>query len=370
MASIRKPNKKGGTFGIRWRTRDGRDCERGGFATEKEARQYGQEQEALERKNKNTKPSDLKMTVREFVVDVYAKTLDVRRQTRDDYNLSLKNWVYPTFGDVALVDIKPADLKAWIIEMKQTVSESYAQKHANLLGAILKCAVDNNYLDKSPFGPVKRKKAKRVTKVTPFSKTLVKQIADQFAERFRLLIWICYYTGMRPSEALGLTMDQLDFENGQIVIDRQLSRFTNTVHEKYLKTTKSHRTIGFSKKLQVLIQEHVAKFGLGPSNLILSNRSGNVWRYHDAAEMFREKVRPLGIAKGMGLHQLRHTCVSVLIARGSNIKEVQEWVGHESIQETMDTYGHLFPTAMAKLSDHLDAYDDEEDDNLLIASAN
>jgi integrase len=78
--------------------------------------------------------------------------------------------------------------------------------------------------------------------VTPFSKTLVKQIADQFAERFRLLIWICYYTGMRPSEALGLTMDQLDFENGQIVIDRQLSRFTNVVHEKYLKTTKSHRT--------------------------------------------------------------------------------------------------------------------------------
>jgi len=87
MASIRKPTKKTGTYGIRWRTRGGRDCERGGFATEKEARQYGQEQEALERKNKNTKPSDLKITVREFVADVYAKTLDVRRQTRDDYNL-------------------------------------------------------------------------------------------------------------------------------------------------------------------------------------------------------------------------------------------------------------------------------------------
>ena len=370
MASIRKPTKKTGTYGIRWRTRDGRDCERGGFATEKEARQYGQEQEALERKNKNTKPADLKITVREFVAEVYSKTLDVRRQTREDYNLSLKNWIYPTFGDVALVDIKPADIKAWIIEMKEAVSESYAQKHANLLGSILKCAVDNNYLDKSPFSSIKRKKAKRITKVTPFSKTLVKQIADQFAERFRLLIWICYYTGMRPSEALGLTMDQLDFANGQIIIDRQLSRFTNTIHEKYLKTTKSYRTIGFSKKLQEMIQEHVAKFGLGPSNLILSNRSGNVWRYHDAAEMFREKVRPLGIAKGMGLHQLRHTCVSVLIARGANIREVQEWVGHESIQETMDTYGHLFPAAMAKLSDHLDAYEDEEDDNLFIATAN
>lgn len=370
MASARKPERKGGTWGARWRTRHGVPCERGGFATEKEAKQFGQEQEALERKNKNTKPSELKMTVREFVTEIYAKTLDVRPQTRNDYNLSLKNWVYPAFGDWALVDIKPADLKAWIIEMKGKVSESYAQKHANMLGSILKCAVDNNYLDKSPFSPLKRKKAKRITKVVPFSKTFVRQIADQFAERFRLLIWICYYTGMRPSEALGLTLDQLDFKNGQIVIDRQLSRFTNVIHENYLKTTKSYRTIGFSKKLQVLIQEHVAKYGLGPSNLILTNRSGNVWRYHDASEMFREKVRPLGVAKGMGLHQLRHTCVSILIARGSNIREVQEWVGHESIQETLDTYGHLFPVAMPKLSDHLDAYEDEEDDNLLTASAN
>jgi hypothetical protein len=36
----------------------------------------------------------------------------------------------------------------------------------------------------------------------------------------------------------------------------------------------------------------------------------------------------------------------------------------------MDTYGHLFPAAMTKLSDHLDAYDDEEDDNLRISLAN
>jgi len=121
------------------------------------------------------------------------------------------------------------------------------------------------------------------------------------------------------------------------------------------------------------------KYGSPKVFLIFGTVSGNsvyipIWAEGianlNAAEMFREKVRPLGIAKGMGLHQLRHTCVSVLIARGSNIKEVQEWVGHESIQETMDTYGLLFPAAMTKLSDHLDAYDDEEDDNLLVASAN
>lgn len=65
-----------------------------------------------------------------------------------------------------------------------------------------------------------------------------------------------------------------------------------------------------------------------------------------------------GGAKGIGegLHQLRHTCVSVLIAEGANPKEIQDWVGHASIEETMDTYGHLFPNAKHQLSSMLDSY--------------
>jgi integrase len=103
--------------------------------------------------------------------------------------------------------------------------------------------------------------------------------------------------------------------------------------------------------------------------LILANRSGNIWRYKDAASMFREKADMLGMAKRLGLHQLRHTCVSILISAGANIKEIQSWVGHESIQETMDTYGHLYPDAMPKLSEKLDHFFDEEGDNFTSATA-
>jgi integrase len=46
----------------------------------------------------------------------------------------------------------------------------------------------------------------------------------------------------------------------------------------------------------------------------------------------------------------------VLIAEGANPKEIQEWVGHASIEETMDTYGHLFPNAKHQLSSMLDTY--------------
>jgi len=76
----------------------------------------------------------------------------------------------------------------------------------------------------------------------------------------------------------------------------------------------------------------------------------------EAAQMFRAAAKKVGLKPGEGLHQLRHTCVSVLIASGANFKQIQAWVGHASISETLDTYGHLFPESMMDLADKLDYY--------------
>ena len=200
-------------------------------------------------------------------------------------------------------------------------------------------------------------KAKTVNKVVPLTYDQVKNLANSLTPRFRIMIWIGYYTGMRPSEILGVTWEQLDFENETILIDRQISRNLREVHAPQgLKTDNSERTIGFSKDLQILIREHVDTFGHGPSGLKLQTNGGKVFRYKGAIEMFRVAARAVGLRVGEGLHQLRHTCVSVLIAEGANPKEIQEWVGHASIEETMDTYGHLFPNAKHELSGMLDGY--------------
>ncbi|WP_373291221.1 tyrosine-type recombinase/integrase [Pilimelia anulata] len=44
------------------------------------------------------------------------------------------------------------------------------------------------------------------------------------------------------------------------------------------------------------------------------------------------------------LHTLRHTFASMLIAAGENPKAIQTWLGHATISETFDTYGHLYPS--------------------------
>jgi integrase len=69
--------------------------------------------------------------------------------------------------------------------------------------------------------------------------------------------------------------------------------------------------------------------------------------------MFKEVA---GLQESQRMHVLRHTCVSLLIAQGVNIKAIQAWVGHSSISQTLDTYGHLFPGSMSELAEKLDEY--------------
>lgn len=355
MASARK---RGNNWYARWRTAGKRNAEKGGFPDKKSAINFAKEQEVLESKNINTKPSEVAMTVHDFVVHIWAGTLKVRKQTKVDYQRSLNSHILPAFGNKPMASIKPAHIEKWMADLSSTgLSPRTVEKHVNLLASILKKAYENGYLHKSPFVGLKRKKAKKRNKAMPLSHELVTQIANAMQPQYRIMVWIGYWTGMRPSEVVGLCWEQLDFEKGSITVDRQLSKESHEIWaEDGLKTEASARTIGFSKELQRLIKEHVEAFGFGPEGLILKNRLGGVLRYRDAASLYRNAARPLGVPEGDGLHQLRHTCVSLLIAQGVNIKAIQEWVGHSSIVETLDTYGHLFPDSMNELADKLDEY--------------
>ena len=91
-------------------------------------------------------------------------------------------------------------------------------------------------------------------------------------------------------------------------------------------------------------------------------RAGNDWTDHDLVFPrtgrclhwgFPQAQSPL--RKGLGRasrragighirpHDLRHTCASLLIAEGLNIKQVSEHLRHSSVGVTLDTYGHLYP---------------------------
>jgi len=364
MGSSVKRSRKGWT--ARWRDVNGVGRWKAGFATKKDADDYWKDQEAKVRKGKSGNRLELNITLYDYVMDEWRQTLDVRKSTKEDYQRALRSHIIPQFGETGINDIKPNDIKAFAVMLKEDkhLAPRTVEKILNLLAQILKTAVDNEYLSRSPFDKLKRTKAQKLNKPVPLTLEQVRAIANELPEVYRLMVWIGYWTAMRPSEILGLTWEQLNFDEESIVIDRQLSRDTSLVHEpKGLKTKASARTIGFPVTLRKLIAEHIEKFGLGPHGLLLQNRLGGVLRYPDAARLFRNAARSAGVplVEGQNMHQLRHTCVSTLVSIGISPKEIQEWVGHKSIVETMDTYGHLFPDATGKIAARLDSFAKEHE---------
>jgi|SRR5215216_4291573 len=58
----------------------------------------------------------------------------------------------------------------------------------------------------------------------------------------------------------------------------------------------------------------------------------------------------------IGLHEARHVCASTLIASGANATIIQRVMGHASITETFDRYGHLMPGGLEEAAAAANAY--------------
>jgi site-specific recombinase XerC len=69
---------------------------------------------------------------------------------------------------------------------------------------------------------------------------------------------------------------------------------------------------------------------------------------------FAKAVAAVGCG-GVRLHDLRHTCASLAIRSGANVKVVQRLLGHKTATLTLDRYGHLFPDDLDAVADAFDS---------------
>jgi integrase len=67
-----------------------------------------------------------------------------------------------------------------------------------------------------------------------------------------------------------------------------------------------------------------------------------------------------GRARGLEIHELRHTAASLMIDQGADPKLIQSQLGHSSISITYDVYGHLFPDRLDELAAKLDELIDRD----------
>lgn len=170
-----------------------------------------------------------------------------------------------------------------------------------------------------------------------------------------LLINIATYYGLRRSELVGLKWNAIDFENNRITIKHKVTQATVDekrilVKKNKLKNNKSYRSLPLVDDVRDLLlneKEKQAKnkklYGntyKNTDNYIFVKDDGEIMKPDTITRNFPKFLLDNGMTK-IRLHDLRHTCASLLLANDVNMKEIQEWLGHSSYNTTANIYAHV-----------------------------
>lgn len=142
--------------------------------------------------------------------------------------------------------------------------------------------------------------------------------------KHKLLLSLAYGEGLRVSEVIGLKVQDLDFEE-------------LTVHIKQAKGQKDRISVMPTSLIDGL-KNLIA--GKNKNGLVFASERGGILTTRTAQKVFENALRDSGIKKDVTFHSLRHSFATHLLENGTDVRFVQELLGHQNIRTTQ-IYTHV-----------------------------
>jgi len=345
-----------GTWKARYRDPQG-NSRRQTFTRKREAEAFLQGAGVEMRRGDWVDPQLGKTTVARWVDEWWTTAVHLRESTRARYERDLRLHILPRFGALALAEITPRDIRAWLAEMVAAdVGPSGANRRFRVLRRVMNSAVENELLTKSPCRGVKAPVVPR-QEIRFLSAVEVRDLAEAMHPWFRSWVYFAAYTGVRWGEMLGLRRRDFDLARRTVRIEQQL----NEVNSKFVgfgppKTAAGRRSITLPASLVGMMREQLEdRAQPGPDGLVFVNTAGNSPHASSFSGQVWSQARTRADMRDLRWHDLRHTAVALAIEQGAHAKAIQERMGHSSVGVTLDRYGHLLPSIGERLADGLDA---------------
>lgn len=288
-------------------------------------------------------PAAGRVTLRAYAETWRARQVH-RQLTAEGVESVLKNHIYPHLGGRAVGSIRTADVQAWVKKVSEGLAPSTVELVYRYLKAIMRAAVEDRVIPRSPCTKSVKLPKKEGGKVVPLEIAQVRAVRAALPARYRALVTLGAGSGLRQGEAFGLTVDRVDFLRRTVTVDRQLISAVGKAPEfGPPKTEASYRTVPVAKVVTDALAAHLAEFGPGPDGLIFTGDTGEAIRRAQWSPIWRPAALEAGLPPRAGFHALRHFYASALIAKGCSVKVVQESLGHSKAAQTLDTYSHLWP---------------------------
>jgi integrase len=277
----------------------------------------------------------------------------VKQSTYDrDENL-IENHIGPALGRIKLKKLSPAHVQGFYADRLEaglspsTVHKMHAILHKALAQAVAWRMVPRNVTEAvRPPRPAPKE-------MRPLSADEVRALLRAAAgDPLEALYVLAVTTGMRQGELLALMWQDLDLRNATLGVRRTLTRVGGRVALGEPKTKRSRRSIRLTPQAVTALRGHLDRQLRDIA--ILGDRyddRGLVFTTDTGAPVNPSNLRQRSFApllRRAGLphvrfHDLRHTCATLLLSKGTHPKFVQELLGHATIAITLDTYSHVLP---------------------------
>lgn len=332
-----------------------------GFATKREAQQG--EREFLDMQSGN-----MNMKLVAFV-EVYFNDKGTRLKERSimTKRTLIETKIIPYFGEKAMNEITAVDIIKWQnMLMNQEYSPTYLRMIQNQLTALFNHAERFYDLRDNPCKKVDKMGRSNAKELNFWTKDEYEVFLETFTEgdeMYRLIFQMLFWLGCRIGEALALTSWDIDLEKATISVTKTYYRRNKTDYITSPKTESSNRKITIPKFLQGEIKEYLdSQYELAPDERIfpITDRAVQKKMKQKTEET---KLKPIRV------HDLRHSHIALLIEKGMQPLVIAQRVGHDSVNTTMNIYGHLYPNKQKEVADLLNAEATGELENNLVDMA-
>lgn len=201
---------------------------------------------------------------------------------------------------------------------------------------------------------------------TVLTKAEIGRLLDRMEGVYRLMAGLLWGSGMRVMECVRLRIQDIDFENRRIVIRNgkgakdRVTMLPQSLSEglkaqiqesrRLFDEDRKHGTAGayiwpaVERKFPNAAREWPWQYVFPSVRLSVDQRTRTVRRHHLDENVLQRRIKQAaleaGIAKHVSCHTLRHSFATALLASGSDIRTVQELLGHSDVGTTM-IYTHV-----------------------------
>jgi site-specific recombinase XerD len=239
--------------------------------------------------------------------------------------LSFKILIEDFGRDKKLSEISIRDAEYFKINRLKSAPKGYAV-YLRTIRAAFNIAVQWELITSNPFTKIKFRKTQKI-KPPYLTETQFNKILPLTVNRdLKNLFTVCFYTGIRLSEAVNLRWRNISLDKKLVTIGD--NEFTT-------KNAKQRIIPLCNQVMNVLEQNKIGK----PDNFVFSKSNGFPFRKEYVSKKFKEVSRKAGLVEDIHFHSLRHSFASNLAQKGVPIVAIRDLLGHSSIATTQ-IYSH------------------------------